>query len=623
MYPIETKRHSYAHVMAQAVQQNFPGTKIATGPETEDGFFYDFDFWDIDFSDKDLKKIEKTMKKIISQWQDFKNFEASFDQARTILDEMGEWFKNELVDKIQSWDFKNEEKLSNKISFYMNVWKWGKESDMQNFLKDKSFEDFSEMDGDQVKNLKFIDMCTGPHVSNTRELNANAFKLARVAGAYWLGNEKNQQLTRIYAYAFEDKETLDTHLKMLEEAKKRDHRLLGKKLEIYTFDEEVWPGLPLWLPAGTVMVEEIEKLAKKKEEEYGYDRVRSPHLAKDKLYLRSGHLPYYEEDMFPAMEFDNEKYFLKAMNCPHHHKMYDAIPKSYRDLPIRYAEYGHCYRFEDSGSLFGLMRVRSLCMNDAHIYCTEEQFEDEFIAVIEMYKYYFELFGIEKYQMRLSKHDKEGLGKKYVDNEELWIKTEEQVRSALIKTGVPFIEAEWEWAFYGPKIDVQIWSAIGREFTLATNQLDFAVPERFNLTYTDKDGSEKTPLCIHRAPLSTHERLIGFLIEHFAGTFPLWLAPRQAIVVPVGEKFLPYAEKVHKELKSQWIRASIDSSSDSLNKKVRNAEKMRINYILVVGEAEEAAGSVAVRNYKTKDQSTVPLEWFIAATVDEIEKKIL
>ena len=623
MNNLETKRHSYAHVMAQAVQQNFPGTKIATGPETEDGFFYDFDFWDVDFSDKDLKKIEKTMKKIISQWQDFKSFEVSFDQARNILDKMGEWFKNELVDKIEAWDFKNTEKLSDKISFYINVWKWGKESDMQNFLKDKSFEDFSEMDGDQIKNLKFIDMCTGPHVANTRELDANAFKLARVAWAYWLGDEKNKQLTRIYAYAFNDKAELDAHLKMLEEAKKRDHRLLGKKLEIYTFDEEVWPGLPLWLPAWTVMVEEIEKLAKQKEEEYGYDRVRSPHLAKDKLYLRSGHLPYYEEDMFPAMEFDNEKYFLKAMNCPHHHKMYDAIPKSYRDLPVRYAEYGHCYRFEDSGSLFGLMRVRSLCMNDAHIYCTEDQFEEEFIAVIEMYKYYFELFGIEKYQMRLSKHDKEGLGKKYVDNEELWIKTEDQVRSALIKTWVPFVEAEWEWAFYGPKIDVQIWSAIGREFTLATNQLDFAVPERFNLTYTDKDGSEKTPLCIHRAPLSTHERLIGFLIEHFAGTFPLWLAPRQAIVVPVGEKFVWYAEKVQKELKSKWIRASLDSSSDSLNKKVRNAEKMRINYILVVGEEEEKAGSVAVRNYKTKDQSSVPLEWFIMATLDEIERKVL
>ena len=623
MNNLETKRHSYAHVMAQAVQQNFPGTKIATGPETDDGFFYDFDFGDIDFSDKDLKKIEKTMKKIISQWQDFKNFEVSFDQARNILDEMGEWFKNELVDKIEAWDFKNTEKLSDKISFYINVWKWGKESDIQNFLKDKSFEDFSEMDGDQTKNLKFIDMCTGPHVGNTRELDANAFKLARVAGAYWLGDEKNKQLTRIYAYAFNDKAELDAHLHMLAEAKKRDHRLLGKKLEIYAFDEEVWPGLPLWLPAGTVMVEEIEKLAKQKEEEYGYDRVRSPHLAKDKLYLKSGHLPSYEEDMFPAMEFDNERYFLKAMNCPHHHKIYDAVPKSYRDLPIRYAEYGHCYRFEDSGSLFGLMRVRSLCMNDAHIYCTEEQFEEEFINVIEMYKYYFELFGIEKYQMRLSKHDKEGLWKKYVDNEALWIKTEEQVRSALLKTGVPFVEAEWEWAFYGPKIDVQIWSAIGREFTLATNQLDFAVPERFSLTYTDKDGTEKTPLCIHRAPLSTHERLIGFLIEHFAGTFPLWLAPRQVIVVPVGEKFLGYAEKVQKELKAKWIRASLDSSSDSLNKKVRNAEKMRINYILVVGEQEEQAWSVAVRNYKSKDQSTVPLEWFIMATLDEIERKVL
>jgi threonyl-tRNA synthetase len=636
---LETKRHSLAHVMAQAVQQNFPDTKIATGPYTEDGFYYDFDFGAQEFSDKDFKIIEKSMKKILSQGQDFRMFEVSYDEARGILKEMGEDFKIELVDMIESGKFKNTEKITGKISFYINIWK-GKSSEhmekVQKYLETTSFssqekdwgwgvkELLSEMDGDQVKNLKFIDMCAGPeHVENTRELDANSFKLARAAGAYWLGDEKNQQLTRIYAFAFENKESLDTHLKMLEEAKKRDHRILGKKLQIFAFDEEVGPGLPLWLPHGTIIVDELEKLAKETEDSYWYDRVRSPHMAKWKLYHKSGHLPYYEEDMFPAMEMDGEKYYLKAMNCPHHHKIYDAVPKSYRDLPIRYAEYWHCYRNEDSWSLFGLMRVRSLCMNDAHIYCTEDQFEDEFIKVIEMYKYYFELFWIDKYEMRLSKHSKEGLGKKYIDNEELWIKTEWQVRSALEKTGVPFVEAEWEWAFYWPKIDVQIWSAIGREFTLATNQLDFAVPGRFELTYMDSDGEEKTPLCIHRAPLSTHERFIGFLLEHFAGIFPLWLAPRQVIVLPVGEKFEPYARKVEETLKSAWVRVKWDYSSDWLNKKVRNAEKMHHNYILVVWEEEETTWTVSVRNYKTKDQTSEKLEEFQTRVLEEIKTKSL
>lgn len=323
------------------------------------------------------------------------------------------------------------------------------------------------------------------------------------------------------------------------------------------------------------------------------------------------------------MEMDGEKYILKAMNCPHHHKMFGAHPKSYRELPVRYAEYGHCYRYEDSGSLFGLMRVRSLCMNDAHIYCTEEQFEAEFLDVIEMYKYYFKIFGIEKVQFRLSKHSKEGLGKKYVNNEALWIETEDKVRKVLEKTGVPFIEADDEAAFYGPKIDVQIWSAIGREFTLATNQLDFAVPERFNLVYTDKDGKEKTPLCIHRAPLSTHERFIGFLLEHFAGTFPLWLTPEQVRIVPVADAFADYAFEVKKMLEDADIRVSVDASSDSLNKKVRNAEKMHVNYILVVGEEEMKNSSVAVRNYKSKEQSVMTQQEFLGMIQEEIRSKSL
>lgn len=592
MANIETKRHSLAHVLAQAVEQMYgkENVKLGFGPDIENGFYHDFEIKDKKITEEDLKEIEKKMKNIIAQNQKFERYEFPIEEA---------------IVKVKGWNdeyrLQNLEKLKAEgettVSFYrMNSQQW------------------VEM---------FDNLCSGPHVEKLSEIDKNAFSLERIAGAYWLGDEKNPQLTRIYGFAFDTQEELQTHLKNIEEAKKRDHRLLGDKLELFAFDEEVGPGLPLWLPAGAAMVEEIEKLAKEREEAYGYSRVRSAHIAKGKLYERSGHLPYYAESMFPPMELDGESYYLKAMNCPHHHKMYGAYPKSYRDLPIRYAEYGHCYRFEDSGSLFGLMRVRSLCMNDAHIYCTEEQFEEEFMKVIQMYIEYFKLFNIEKFQMRLSKHAPEGLGKKYVNAPELWKKTEDWVRNVLIKSGVPFIEAEDEAAFYGPKIDVQIWSIIGREFTLATNQLDFAVPERFNLVYNDKDGTQKTPICIHRAPLSTHERLIGFLIEHFAGTFPLWLSPRQVIVVPVGEKFNDYARSVVKKLRDNHVRVTIDDSDDSLNKKVRNAEKMHVNYILVVGEKEEAEGMVAVRNYKTKEQTVEYVEKFVKDIEEEIKERKL
>ncbi len=588
---IEEKRHSLSHILAQAVVSIYGDEiKLAIGPSIENGFYYDIDFWNQKISDEDLKTIEKKMKKIIKQNQLFQQYTLPIDEAITKLKKEWEIYKVEMAEDLK-------EKWETELSFYKNV--------------------------SQQWDIMFDDMCSGPHVEKTLDIDPKAFKLDKIAGAYWRWDEKNKMLTRIYGFGFNNKQELDNHLKLLAEAKKRDHRVLGKQLEIFTFDEEVWPGLPLWLPNGTVIVEELEKLAKQKEREYGYKRVKSPHLAKWALYIRSGHLPYYEEDMFPAMEMDGEKYYMKAMNCPHHHKMFSAIPKSYKDMPVRFAEYGECYRYEDSGALFGLMRVRSLSMNDAHIYCTEEQFEEEFIKVIELYKYYFDVFGIDKFEMRLSKHSKEWLGKKYVDNEELWIKTEDWVRKVLIKANIPFVEAEGEGAFYGPKIDVQIWSAIGREFTLATNQLDFAVPGRFDLKYTDKDGTEKTPICIHRAPLSTHERLIGFLIEHFAGTFPLWLAPRQVIIVPVSEKFNNYAEEINTKLFDAWIRTEIDLSNNGLNKKIRNAEKSHINYILVVGEKEEKDNSVAVRNYKTKEQTTVSLDNFLDNIQKEIKDKVI
>jgi threonyl-tRNA synthetase len=442
-----------------------------------------------------------------------------------------------------------------------------------------------------------------------------------VAGAYWRGDENNKMLTRIYGTAWEKPDELKQYLHMLEEAKKRDHRKLGKELEIFIYDDEVGPGLPLWLPNGGIMIEELETLAKEMELEAGYDRVRTPHLTKEDLFIRSGHLPYYAESMYPPMELEGVKYYVKPMNCPMHHKIFAARPRSYRELPLRLAEYGTCYRYEKSGELFGLMRVRSMQMNDAHIYCSEEQFEQEFMGVIDLYKKYFDLFGIEKYVMRLSLHGKAGLGKKYVDNERLWIKTEEMVRKAMDNGNVPYVEVEDEAAFYGPKIDVQIWSAIGKEFTLATNQVDFAVPERFDLKFVNSAGEEEVPLCIHRAPLSTHERMVGFLIEHYAGAFPVWLCPEQVRTIPITDDQNEYAENIAKRLKAEGLRASADLSSERMNAKIRNAQLMKVPYMLVVGNNEMEAGTVSLRVRDGSQENNIQLSTFIARAKDRISKR--
>jgi threonyl-tRNA synthetase len=442
-----------------------------------------------------------------------------------------------------------------------------------------------------------------------------------MAAVYWRGKESNPQLQRVYGLCFATEEELAAYEKMMEEAEKRDHRKLGKELEIFMFDDEVGPGLPLWLPNGGVLIEELEKLAKDMETAAGYVRVRTPHLTKEELYLRSGHLPYYADSMFPPMELDGERYYVKPMNCPMHHKIFGNRPRSYRELPLRLAEYGTCYRYEKSGELFGLMRVRSMQMNDAHIYCSEEQFEKEFMAVIAMYQKYFELFGIKKYSMRLSTHSQEGLGKKYVDNERLWLKTEEMVRNAMLKHGIPFVEVANEAAFYGPKIDVQIWSAIGREFTLATNQVDFAVPERFNLAFINSEGKPEVPLVIHRAPLSTHERMIGFLIEHYAGAFPLWLAPIQVAVLPVADRHNEFAYKLAEELKGHGVRAEVDDAAESVGKKIRNSEKAKIPLTLVVGDKEAESGDLTIRRRGVEEQDVMPKADFIAMVVDTIKNR--
>ena len=566
--------HSSAHLMAEAIESLYSGVKFGIGPPIEHGFYYDIDTGDNNFTLADLEKIEKKMKELAAQKNEYKRQAISKADAIKYFEEKGDEYKLELLEGLNDGD----------ITFYTQG--------------------------------NFTDLCRGPHIPNTGHVKA--VKLMKLAGAYWRGDEKRKQLTRIYGITFPNQQELEDYLKMLEEAEKRDHRKLGQQLEIYTFDEEVGPGLPLWLPNGGFLIEKIEELAKKTEEEAGYYRVRTPHIAKEALYLRSGHLPYYSESMFPPMELDNVKYYLKAMNCPHHHKIFGAIPKSYKDLPIRLAEYGTCYRYEDSGSLFGLMRVRSLQMNDAHIYCTKEQFEEEFRAVNAMYLKYFKIFGIEKYKMRLSKHEPSKLGQKYINEPELWIETEKMVRDVLISSGIPFDEVPDEAAFYGPKIDIQIYSVIGREFTLATNQVDFAQGKRFNLKYINKDNQEEFPIIIHRAPLSTHERFIGFLLEHYAGNFPLWLAPKQIAILPISDKFLEYAKTIVADLKTKGFRIKLDERAEKIGKKIRDAELMKIPYMCVIGEKEVESQQISIRKHGKGDIGAFTIEDFAVLLQNEL-----
>jgi threonyl-tRNA synthetase len=582
-------RHSAAHVLAQAVLEFYPDAKYTIGPPVENGFYYDFDLPE-KITEADLEKIEKRMRQIISGDHPFIRKVVSADEARKIF--AGQPYKLELIAGLES----------------------GGTDEYGNPLAEKPEISIYQSDS-------FKDLCRGPHVETTRQINPSAFKLMSIAGAYWRGDEHNKMLTRIYGTAWKTPDELKNYLKMLEEAKARDHRKLGKELEIYIYDEEVGPGLPLWLPRGGVVIEELEKLAKEMEEKAGYLRVRTPHLAKEDLFLHSGHLPYYAESMYPPMEMEGTKYYVKPMNCPMHHKIFGSKPRSYRDLPIRLAEYGTCYRYEKSGELFGLMRVRSMQMNDAHLYVPEELFEQEFMGVIDLYKKYFDLFNIGKYVMRLSLHSKDGLGKKYVDNERLWLKTEDMVRNAMKNGNVPFVEAANEAAFYGPKVDVQIWSAIGKEFTLATNQVDFAQPERFNLVFMNKAGVEETPLCIHRAPLSTHERFIGFLLEHYAGNFPVWLSPEHGRVIPITDNQNEYAEKVVASLREQGLRVSADLSAQRMNAKIRAAQLMKVPYMLVVGENEAAAGQVSLRVRDGSRADNIPLAEFIARAKDRIGRR--
>ncbi len=573
----EVLLHSTAHLMAQAVKELFPNARVTIGPAIENRFYYDFDV-ENPFTDEDLASIEEKMRELAQNNYPVKRKVFSKDEAIDLFKSMDENYKVEIIQEISP-----EETLS------------------------------------AYQQDNFIDLCRGPHVPATGRIKY--FKVLNSSGAYWRGDENNKMLQRIYGTVFNTKKELKEYLHMLEEAKKRDHRKLGKELELFAFDDEIGPGLPLWLPKGTIIIEELEKLAKVTERKAGYQRVRTPHLTKGSLYKKSGHLKHYKESMYPAMDVDGIDYYVKPMNCPHHHKIYASVPRSYRDLPLRLAEYGTCYRYEKSGELFGLMRVRSMQMNDAHIYCTKEQFKEEFLSVCQMYLTYFKIFGIDKYEMELCLHSSEGLGKKYVNEPELWIQTEQDVRKALDEGGINYIEKSGEAAFYGPKIDVQVWSTIGRKFTLATNQVDFAIPSLFGLNYTNERGEEATPLCIHRAPLGTHERFIGFLIEHYSADFPLWLAPVQVAILTVSEKVENYAKSVQSNLKNVDIRVELDDRPDKIGAKIRLAELSKINVMLIIGEKEANENTVSVRRRFEGDIGSMNLDSFSSKLVEEINQR--
>ena len=582
---IASIRHSLAHLLAMAVLKKFPNAKLGIGPVIENGFYYDFKL-PASISNDDLPELEKYMRELIIKKFNFFGEKITPLSAKNLFKDQP--FKTDLIQEFS----KEKKQLTVYATCPPEIKKWK-----------------APVKGTKIMDC-FIDLCRGGHTDNTSEINPDAFKLTHIAGAYWRGETKNQQLTRIYGIAFTTKEELEKHIWQLEEAKKRDHRVLGERLKLFTFAPEVGPGLPLWLPNGMIIRDEIEQYAKEVEKALGYKRVATPHIAKEELYRLSGHIPYYADSMFPPMKLDDGNYYLKAMNCPHTHMIYRSEPHSYRDLPLRLAEYGTVYRHELSGTLAGLLRVRGFSQNDAHIYCREDQVEEEFLAVMRLHEFWYrDIFGITDFHMRLSLPAKDK--KKYVHLPDGWKKSVELIRSAMKKSGLPFTEVEGEAAFYGPKVDFQIQSVIGREETASTNQLDFLATQRFDLTYTDSDGKQKPVYVIHRAPLGSHERFIAFLIEHYAGAFPLWLAPTQISILPINDSFAGYCEEIKKLLESHKIRVAINSTAETIGKKIRETEMNKIPFMLIVGEREKSAEMISVRERGGKDLGTMKPEEFI------------
>ncbi len=583
---LEKNRHTLAHLLALAVRRDFPHALPTIGPAIDSGFYYDFDFSGGEApTEADLKQIEKNMRKALPAWTSFSHLIVTPDEAREKF--KGNQYKIELINEL--------EERGETITLYT--------------IGEGHFE--------------FTDLCRGGHCdAPATDIASDSFTLTSIAGAYWRGSEKNAMLTRIYGLAFDTKGALDEHLAKLEEAKKNDHRALGEQLDLFHFDESIGKGLPIWLPKGNIIKETLEEWAKKTEEKWGYERVTTPIITKEDLFYTSGHLPLYKDSMYAPLQIENENYYIKPMNCPFHHKTYAARSKSYRDLPVRFAEYGWCHRYEDSGSLFGLMRVRGMQMNDAHIYVQKEHAVEEFVNVIKLHEYYYKALGIEKYEMELALRDPKNMGK-YHGDEQDWIDAERMTVEAMELSGVPYTIVHEGAAFYGPKMDFQIYSSIGRAFTASTNQLDLFMGKRFELEYTDQDGQKKTPAIIHRAPLGTHERFIGFLIEHFGGNFPLWLAPEQIRVIPVSETHSDYAKQVYEGLKAIGIRAYLDNSNESLGKRIRNAKTARLPYFVVVGDKEVESKNVTLEKRGESSSSVMSLAVLGNHLLTEIDTKLI
>jgi len=580
MKTLEEKRHTLAHLLAANVLLKFPSAKTAIGPAVDDGFYYDFDFkGGATPSEADLETLQKAMVEMLLSWKEMRGTEVSATDAKERF--AGNEYKLELIQGI--------EESGEKIMLYTA--------------------------GD------FTDLCRGGHSENpSRDIAPESFTLSRIAGAYWRGDEKNPMLTRIYGLAFDTKEELEAYRTLQEEAKKRDHRLIGEQMDLFTFDESIGKGLPIWLPKGNIIKEEIEKWSKETEDAEGYQRITTPIITKENLFFTSGHLPLYAESMYAPIEIEGENFYIKPMNCPFHHRAFAARPKSYRDLPVRFAEYGWCHRYEDSGSLFGLMRVRGMQMNDAHIYVQKENAVDEFVKVIKLHEYYYKALGIKNYEMALALRDPKKMDK-YHGEEQDWIDAEKMTIEAMEKSGVPYKVVHEGAAFYGPKMDFQIYSTIGRAFTASTNQLDLFMGKRFGLEYTDTDGLRKTPAIIHRAPLGTHERFIGFLIEHFAGNFPTWLSPIQVKIVPVSDKQNECGVQVVARLRNAGVRVEIDTAGESMGKKIRAAKVEKIPYIIVVGDKEIESEMIAPESRDNGKLEEMKMDDFIALISKEIKEK--
>ena len=577
---VENIRHSLSHLLAMAVLEKFLKTELGIGPTIENGFYYDFG--GIKISETDLPELEKKIRELIKQNLKFEKKFVSFVETKKIFS--GQQYKLELIKELN----KNKEK----ISVYQS--------------------------GD------FTDLCAGPHVISSSEINPDAFKLTKLAGAYWRGNEKNPMLTRVYGVAFETKKGLEDYLKMLEIAEKCDHRVLGEKLDLFMVDEEIGKGLPLWLPNGYFVRRKLENFMAELEEKNGYKYVLTPILAKEDLYKKSGHLTHYKDDMYAPIEIENERYYLKPMNCPHHHSIYKRSKRSYRELPLRLAEFGHVHRFERSGALSGLIRVRGFTQNDSHIYTDEANLEKEIVNVIKLTREVYDVFGIKDYWFRLSLPDfknKEKYGD--IKNKEMWEQGSAILRKALKNSGHKFAEAIGEATFYGPKIDIQTKNIYGKEDTLSTVQIDYYSASRFNLYYTDKNNKEKPVIVVHRAIMGSFDRFMAFLIEKTCGNLPLWLSPVQAVILPISEKQNSYAEKILGEMKHENIRIEIPDSNETLGKRIREAELKKIPYILVVGDKEIAANSVSVRQRIKGDLGALKLSEIIEKLKKEISEKTI